>query len=193
MKKKLILVGGGGHCKSCIDVIEQLESFEIEGILDVSEKVGQTIMGYPIIGTDEMIESYAEKGFSFLITVGHVRNPEPRIRLYNRLEALGVDMPVIIAPNAHVSPHSKIGKGTVILNYALVNGDTEVGVNCILNSRALVEHDSKVGDHCHISTGAILNGAVIVGERTFMGSGSVTRHQVVIPPDSFIKAHSLVK
>jgi sugar O-acyltransferase (sialic acid O-acetyltransferase NeuD family) len=193
MKKKLILVGGGGHCKSCIDVIDQLDTFEIEGILDVAEKVGQTIMGYPIIGTDDMIDSYAEKGFSFLITVGQVRNPEPRVRLFKRLDALNADMPVIIAPNAHVSPHSKIGKGTVILNYALVNGDTEIGVNCILNTRALVEHDSKVGDHCHISTGAILNGAVIVGERTFMGSGSVSREQVVIPPGSFIKAQSVVK
>lgn len=193
MKKKLILVGGGGHCKSCIDVIEQLDNFEIAGILDAPAKVGQLIMGYPIIGSDDMIEDFVAKGYSFVITVGQVRTAEPRVRLYSKLTALNADLPILIAPNAHVSAHSKVGKGTVILNYALVNGDTEVGVNCIINTRALVEHDSKVGDHCHISTGAILNGAVTVGDRTFMGSGSVARELAVIPADSFIKAQSLVK
>ena len=38
-KNNLILIGGGGHCKSCIDVIEQENKFNITGILDVKEKV----------------------------------------------------------------------------------------------------------------------------------------------------------
>ena len=36
MNPKLILIGGGGHCAACIDVIEQENKFEIE----VSEKEG---------------------------------------------------------------------------------------------------------------------------------------------------------
>ena len=35
--QKLILLGGGGHCKSCIDVIEQESKYTIEGILDKKE------------------------------------------------------------------------------------------------------------------------------------------------------------
>jgi len=193
MKKKLILVGGGGHCKSCIDVIEQDAAFNIAGILDVKEKVGQRILGYEILGSDDEIESYAAKGYSFLITVGQMRSPDLRVRLYNRVVATGADLPVIIAKTAHVSIHSQVGAGTIVLNSAIVNADAKIGVNCIINTRALVEHDSKVGDHCHISTGAILNGTVTVGDRTFMGSGSVARELAVIPADSFIKAQSLVK
>ena len=30
----IVLIGGGGHCKSVIDVIEQDGQFNIEGILD---------------------------------------------------------------------------------------------------------------------------------------------------------------
>jgi len=35
MKKELILIGGGGHCTACIDVIEQEGRFAIAGIVDV--------------------------------------------------------------------------------------------------------------------------------------------------------------
>ena len=37
-KPKLILLGAGGHCKSCIDVIETEGKFTIAGILDVADK-----------------------------------------------------------------------------------------------------------------------------------------------------------
>ena len=32
--KKLILIGAGGHCKSCIDVIENQNKFKVEGLID---------------------------------------------------------------------------------------------------------------------------------------------------------------
>ena len=41
MKKPIILIGGGGHCKSCIDVIEQEGKYRIVGILDLPEMLGK--------------------------------------------------------------------------------------------------------------------------------------------------------
>ena len=32
--KKIILIGGGGHCRSCIDVIESTKMFKIIGIIN---------------------------------------------------------------------------------------------------------------------------------------------------------------
>ena len=43
--KKIILIGAGGHCKSCIDVIEEEKKFEIVGIIDNFRK--KSIFGYP--------------------------------------------------------------------------------------------------------------------------------------------------
>jgi hypothetical protein len=48
MKPKIILVGGGGHCHSCIDVIEQEGKFEIAGIVDAI-KGGEKVLGYPVL------------------------------------------------------------------------------------------------------------------------------------------------
>ena len=36
--KKIILIGGGGHCKSCIDVIEIEKKYKIEGIFEKKKK-----------------------------------------------------------------------------------------------------------------------------------------------------------
>lgn len=40
-KLKIILIGGGGHCHSVIDVIEQENRFNIAGIIDKKEHIGK--------------------------------------------------------------------------------------------------------------------------------------------------------
>lgn len=191
--KKIVLIGGGGHCKSCIDVIEAAGTHRIIGILDSTEKVGQLVCGHQVIGTDDQIDELAGKGYAFHITVGHMRSPEAREKIFSKLKSINADVPVIISPLARVSPHARIGDGTIVMHFALVNADAEVGENCIINNRALVEHDAVVGNHCHISTGAILNGGVKVGDRCFVGSGAVTKEYSQIPEGSFVKANSTYK
>ena len=52
-KPEIILIGGNGHCKACINVVEQENKYQIAGIIDVPEKLGQKILGYKVIGNDE--------------------------------------------------------------------------------------------------------------------------------------------
>lgn len=191
--KKLVLIGGGGHCKSCIDVIEAMGAFKIVGILDSSDKVGQQVCGHTIVGTDDKIEEFAKLGYAFHITVGHLKSPATREKIFTKLRDLKAETPVIISPLARVSAHASVGAGTIVMHYALVNADAEVGENCIINSRALVEHDVVVGDHCHVSTGSILNGNAQLGSRSFYGSGAVSKEGAIIPEGSFVKANSIVK
>lgn len=54
MRKPLILVGGGGHCKSVIDVAESA-GYEMLGVLDMPEDVGKDVLVYKVIGTDDDI------------------------------------------------------------------------------------------------------------------------------------------
>lgn len=192
-KESIILVGGGGHCKSCIDVIEQMNRFTIAGIIDLPDKVGQSVLGYPIIATDDDLPAMTKIYQYFLITVGQIKTPATRIRLFAQLIEAAVNLPVIISPFAYVSKHTQIGKGTIVLHQAVINADAHVGQNCIINTKALIEHDARIGDHCHISTGAIVNGGVHIGQGTFYGSGAVTKEYTVIAEKSFIKANSLVK
>ncbi len=180
MQEKIILIGGGGHCKSCIDVLEQEGRFAIAGIVDLPEKVGEEILGYPIIGTDDDLPDLLKTCPHVLITLGQIKSPNTRIRLYERLLELGFKLPGVISPFAYVSPHAQIGEGAIIMHHALVNAGARIGRNCIINTKALVEHDAVIEDHCHTATGAIINGGVTVGTGTFVGSNAVIKEGIMV-------------
>jgi len=192
-KEKLILIGGGGHCKSCIDVIEAEDRFEIAGIVDVLEKKGTCVLNYPILWIDEDFPQLAKEYKYFLLTIGQLEDTRLRVKLSEQLTALNVVWPVIISPNAYVSPHASIGEGTVVFHHAVINAGATIGSHCIINTKALVEHDAQVGDYCHISTNATLNGGVAVGKESFVGSGVVSKQYAKVEEKSFIKANSLIK
>lgn len=189
--QKLILIGGGGHCRSCIDVIETSKAFTIVGILDVAEKIGVEVCGYSVVGTDSDVLRFVGEGAAFLITVGQIGPGDRRAEFFAQVKAAGGKLATVISPRAHVSQRAKIGEGTIVMHDALVNACSSVGANCIINTKALVEHDAVVEDHCHVSTGAILNGGVHVGEKAFVGTGAVVVEYRDIPARTFVKAASL--
>jgi sugar O-acyltransferase (sialic acid O-acetyltransferase NeuD family) len=191
--KDILIIGGGGHCKSVIDVIESTGEYKIYGIIDISEKVGQKVLGYEIIGTDEDLEKYRNDVELAFIAIGFINSVELRIKIYNKLKQLNFKLPVIISPLAYVSKHSFIEEGTVVMHYAVINAGAKIGKNCIINTKALIEHDAIIGDFCHISTGAIINGGVIVGKYSFVGSNATTKQYIKIIENSFIKAGTVVK
>ncbi|MGB6355823.1 MAG: acetyltransferase [Steroidobacteraceae bacterium] len=176
----LLLLGAGGHARACIDVIEQEGRFAVAGLVGLPEERGARVLGYPVLGTDadftELLRNYSHA----LITVGHIKTPEPRMRLFGQLQHRGCTCPVIVSPRAYVSPHATVGAGTIVMHGAVVNAAATVGRNCIINSQSLVEHDAVIADHCHISTGAAINSGVRVGSATFIGSNSSVRQQVTI-------------
>ena len=189
--KKIILLGGGGHCRSCIDVIEQEGVFNVAGIVEKFTGESNEVLGYPIVGTDDDLKKLREKYDYAFITVGHIKSNAIRKKLFNKLEELNFKIPIIISPNAYVSKHAQVEKGSIIMHHALINAGAKVEKNCIINSKALIEHDSIIKQHTHISTGAIVNGGVVVKENTFYGSNSTSKENINI--DGFIKAGSLVK
>lgn len=189
-QKNLILVGGGGHCKSVIDVAESA-GYNILGILDMPEDVGKPVLNYKVIGTDDEIPLYVNKA-EFVITVGFIKNPATRIKLYNKVKEAGGKLATIIASTAHVSKYSTIGEGTVVMHQAFVNAGAHIGINCIINTFCNIEHDAIIGDQCHISTGTMVNGDCKVGDRCFIGSQCVLANGIEIGDDVIVGAASFV-
>ena len=190
--KNIVLIGGGGHCKSVIDVIEQEGRFEIAGIIDKPELLGSSILGYSIIGNDSDLDNLVKKYQYALITVGQIKSPSLRIKLFDLAVKAGFTLPNIISPNAYVSKHSSIGNGVIVMHNAIVNANALIGDNCIINSKALIEHDCSISKHCHVSTNVTINGGVTVESGCFIGSGSTTKESITISENNFIKAGSLV-
>lgn len=192
MLKDLLLIGGGGHCKSCIEVIEKGQEYKIVGILDTADKIGLDILGYPVIGTDEDIYRYKNTELFFLITVGHIKSNKVRKNIYSKLVKENLKIGTVISPFAIKSKYSSVSIGTILMHNTILNSDSYIGENCIINSKALIEHDCKIGNHTHISTGAIINGGCTVGDNVFIGSRTVIAQGITIGDNITIGAGSLV-
>ena len=173
--KEILLIGSGGHCVSCIDVIESENIYEIRGIILSSIKNSKPVLGYKILGTDKDLIKLKKQIPNMFIAIGQIKNFEPRKKIYEYLKKIKIDIPTIKSPSSYCSIHASLGRGTILMHNAIVNANSKVGENCIINNNSLVEHDVKIGNHCHISTGAIINGGVEIGEGTFVGSGSVIK------------------
>lgn len=189
--KSLVLVGGGGHCKSVIDAALSA-GFTIKGILDLPQNVGQRILDYEVMGSDDDIPLYVEE-CDFIVTLGFIKDPTLRIRLHHKIETAGGHFATIIASTAHVSRFAEIGEGTVVLHQACVNAGAKVGKGCIINTMANIEHDANIGDYCHISTGAMVNGQCNVGENTFLGSQSVMVNGTSVPNGCVFAAATMIR
>ena len=189
---ELILVGGGAHCLSYIDVVESAGHFAIVGYVRSSQDDSNELLGYPTLGTDADLARLVGTHGSALVTVGQIKTAETRARLYEQLVMLGAKLPVVLSPWAQISRHSTLGDGTIAMHGVVVNANVRVGRNCIINSQALIEHGTQVGDHCHISTGARINGDVVVGNGCFIGSGAVIKHGISIGDHALIEAGQVV-
>lgn len=193
MRQSLILIGAGGHARSCIDVIEQESKFKIIGIVGLESELGLQVNGYEVIATDEDLSTLVGKAQFALIALGQISSPDTRVSLYQRASKARFELASVVSPSAYVSPSTQIGKGTIVMHGSIINAGVKVGSNCIINSRALLEHDTQVSDNCHISTGAILNGGVLVEEGCFIGSGAIVKEGVLIGERSVVGMGSLLR
>ena len=190
-KEKILLIGGGGHCHSVIDVIELENKYEIVGIIDKKELIGTKVLRYEVIASDDDLEELFKTYKNAIVTVGQIKSSSIRVKIFSRIKSIGYNIPIIISPIAYVSKHACLGEGTIVMHHALVNSNAKVGKNCIVNTKALIEHDVIVEDNCHISTASVLNGNVLVKEGTFFGSNATSRESITI--NGFVKAGELKK
>ena len=178
-KPSVLLVGGGGHCRAVIDVLEAA-GLGIAGIVHGPDADFVPILGYPPLGRDSDLSALRRTYPLALVTVGQIKSVAPRKKLFALLRQLDFGLPCVVSPHAYVSRHASVGAGSVVMHMAVINAGASVGANCIINSKCLVEHDCTIADHCHISVGAIVCGGVSVGAGTFVGAGAIIRQNVRI-------------
>lgn len=192
MKKNIVLIGDGGHCNSCIDVIESTNKFKIVGLISKNKKFDIKKDKYKYIGEDRDLSKIFKKFKYAHITIGQIKNLDLRKKLFDKLKKIGFKLPTIISKYSIVSKNAKIGEGSIIMHNAVVNYNAEIGKNCIINTKAVIEHDSTIGAHTHISTSCTINGGNYIGEQCFIGSGTITKENTKIKNKSYIKMLSKI-
>lgn len=192
-REKLVLIGGGGHCKSVIDTILCCGHFSDIVILDPALASGDVVMGCKVAGTDDELPKLFRDGYkSAFITVGSIVTCELRKRLVKKCEKIGFSFPIIIDPSAKVSKTAVLAKGTFVGKNAVINADSYVGEHCIVNTGAIIEHECLIGSFVHISVGSILCGNVTIGCESFIGAGSTIIQGIKIENGVIVGANSTI-
>ena len=190
--KSIILLGNGGHCKSCIDVIENSNEFKIKGIIAKDNCYPEIFMGYKILGNDDNIPNFFNKEDYGLIAVGQIKSAKKRILLCNLLTKNKINLATVKSKYSLVSRSAALGDGTITMHNSIINSGADIGMNCILNTNCIIEHDVKIGNHCHISTGVIINGGVTIGSESFLGSGCIIKEGINIGNNVIVSAGKVV-
>ncbi len=181
MATKIIIFGASGHGKVIADLLQSAQQ-EVVAFLDDHPKQ-ETILGVPVFHTSQ------HKGiddFQLLIGVGNNSIRKKLSQQFRLKFAKGIH------PSALLSPHHKVGEGTVVMAGVIINPDVEVGKHCILNTGCIIEHDCTIEDYVHISPGVSLAGNVSVGEGTHIGIGSSVIQGIKIGKWATIGAGSVI-
>jgi len=191
--KKLLLIGGGGHCKSIIDTLSTMDEYSEIAIIDKKELVGTHILGIPIIGTDDDLCKLFNQGFRYaFISVGSLGDTNLRRKLYNHISTFDFIVPNIIDKSAIVSQFANLTQGIFIGKSAVVNAGATLHPCAIINTNAIIEHDCNIHTFAHIAPGAVLSGEVQIGKHTHIGSNSVIRQGLCIGSNNIIGIGSVV-
>ena len=189
--KKIILIGAGGHARSCIDVIKELKKFKISYLLE--KKITSSLKEFKKVVYDKKnllkINKNVKNAF---ICFGQIQNRTNRQKVFEELKKLNYKFPIIKSHTAYISKSSKILDGTIIMHRSIVNANVSIGYNNIINTGSIIEHDVLIGNHNHIAPGAIINGGVKIGNNCFIGSGSIIRQGMKIKNNSFIQAGKVI-
>ena len=189
-KKKILLIGGGGHCHSVLDSILALEAYDEIGIID---NIESPILDIPVVGRDEDVPWLKTLGWTdAFISVGSVGNTKIRRKLYEMVKGIGMNVPAIIDASAVVARGVELADGIYIGKRAVINSGTKIGACAIINTGAIIEHECVIGDFSHISSGTTVCGQVTVGKDSHVGAGTVIRQQICIGERVLIGAGSVV-
>lgn len=193
MGNRILLIGGGGHCKSVLDSLLELNYFEEIGIVDKKEMIGSSVLGVQVIACDEDLTKLFIAGFNYaFITIGSIGDPSLRIKLFNNIESIGFIIPNIIDSTAKVSRFADLEKGIFVGKHALINAGAKIERASIINSGAIIEHDCSIGEFVHIAPGAVLGGEVCIGRHTHIGSNSTIKQQLQVGFNVIIGMGSVV-
>ncbi|HLF18634.1 MAG TPA: acetyltransferase [Candidatus Omnitrophota bacterium] len=193
MKDKVLLIGGGGHCRVVIDAIKSSGQYEIAGITDPLFTKGESVDGVPVLGRDEDLQALFDQGYRYaFICVGSVVDNKTRQSLFQDVQRIGFGFPNVIHPSAVVSGNAQLGRGVFIAAGVIIGPGSRIGNNAIINTTSSVDHDCVIEDHVHVAPGVTLCGGVFIGQGSLIGPGSTVIVGKRIAPGCLIGAGATV-
>lgn len=162
--QECVLLGGGGLA---IEIAEYMmtEGYILRGYYDPREDADTSAV-IPYLG-DERRE-FSRK-VRYIIGAGLIAI---RRKMISFIEGNDLTAATFVSRHAYVSSLAKIGKGAVILPFAVVSGNPKIGDYVLMNCASGVAHHVIIGNNVVLSPGARVNGHCTLGNDVTLGTNA---------------------
>lgn len=192
MSLPVLILGAGGHARVLLEALHA-SSRQIAGIVDADPaRIGETVMGVPVIGTDEKIFNFRTDEIELVNGIGSVASTLKRGEIFAAFKACGYRFATVVHPSAIIASNVELAEGAQIMAGAVIQVGARIGINSIVNTRAAVDHDCRIGAGVHIAPGVTLSGDVRVDDDVHIGTGATVIQGVHIFANSVVGAGSVV-
>lgn len=184
-KNKIVIFGCGGHARSLVNVLHEINK-NIEIVLvDENAKSDETILGYCLEAVYDL-----KKEDSYIVAIG---DNAKRMRLYNYLGNNHIGQCIsIVSVSAQIGMEVKLGKGCFVASNVYIGPQVTIGDNTIINTGSIIEHESVIGNNTHIAPHVTICGRTKIGDNVFCGAGSTVIDKITICDHVIIGAGAVV-
>ena len=180
----LVIIGCGGHARSVVDTIINLDIPPKILFWDINAENGEKIFGYDVSSSKKILS----QSKNIFIAIGDNRQ---RADYFNNLN-MCKNIINVMSNSAYISPEAVLGNGDFIGHGSYIGPIARIGSDTIINTNAVIEHESIIGKHSHISVNATICGRCNIGDFVFVGAAAVVRDRIKICPNTVIGAGSVV-
>jgi len=185
-----IIIGGGGHAKVLIDMLQEQEC-KIIGYTEMIDKK-ESILGITCIGSDDEILKYNCEDVFLVNGVGSTGDQSHRKNIYESYTSKGYIFPAVVSASASISRDAEVGIGVQIMRGALIQPGVKIDVNVIVNTGVMIDHDCIIGKHVHIAPGVTISGGVTIDEMSHIGTGAKIIQGINIGREALVAAGAVV-
>lgn len=154
MEIQYLIYGFGGHGKVIAEALVDKYGHSV-GVFDDQPIISSASIQY--------LGKYNANLYPSLPIIIGVGNNEVRKKISSEIKHEYLSF---IHPSAQVAKSVSIGKGTVVLQNAVVQANSFIGEHVIVNMGAMVDHDNQIGDFVHISPLCYVGSNSVVSDLT---------------------------
>ena len=177
----ILLFGGGGHGKTLIHLVREMDSYQVGGIVDANIPAGSRVMDLPVFGGDDLLEELYIAGFREAANgIGGIGNVDARLHAFEKMTKAGFSFPTLVHPTAWIEPSATLSAGVQVLPLSYVGTESTIGFGSLLNAHVVVSHDCHIGECVNLSPGALLAGGVKIQDHAQIGMGVTINVNITI-------------
>lgn len=196
--ENIIIYSAGLTTRSILEILNQNNSDYLNSVIGIvdedktligKEKYGKIILS-DLDSMKNIINNYNIK--NFILGIGSYKYHLNRYKRYEHLKNLGLKPLSCISNKAYISLDSNIGKGNILLPFAMVGSGVNLGENNLIDASVSILEETIIKENVHICSHSFIGACCVIEKNVYIGPGVTIVSGVKIGENSVIGAGSVV-